>query len=668
MKALTSFFFLTFIVLSSSLISMNCPDPPINDDPCIQSDNPPLLLEEGVSHFGTTCCARGVDDVNPDSTYADFGNIACDSLTTEAAVWYIYQPLAEDDAYHIVLEATDTIGDISPLAVEVYSGGLERGCEDGFTDVIAYSCSDADVSIKLGNCFAPEDYIFIKVVSEQEESLCRDFSLSISALVDSVGHANDCFDAALDLPIELMYYGPIHDYLVCTNGSLDFACPSDTTYGGCEASTVMPTVWYRIETGPIGAQMFTTIETSGWDPIWTVFVGQDCSNLTPISDSDFTCSNEDNTPELYINPVFDGESTYWVMITADPESVPSTGIVDGSFEFCGAVSLSVSMCLGSFEQPHCEDESVVIEVVDREVEGGSLDGPFLPGEEVTIHVSFEYGSEESQGDWLMGFIPMFGDGWDYESLDVISDVPVVDSIPAEWYAEDSDCSPRIQEPNPILCTYRDEDGNLQICNLLCDECEECLDKGMQPQDALPSGFFWVSEGNNIGCENDCTPGEGWGVGRDSARVEWTFSMRVKDEEDFLDCLDKIDLTIGFQTLSQGLAGCWEDAYAECLVDRSMKGPAWEVDCQTLSSSDLEKNKRSIKLQPNPAWDNVLVAYNGEENLEYIIRDIRGQEVAQGRVVNSSETISMYGLSAGLYLISFSTSDKSWRVTKKITKL
>jgi len=554
--------------------------PPINDDPCINDDNPPLDLTGGGSHLGTTCCARGPKDANPDGSLADYENVDCSAVTEDAAVWYMFTPNPDDDGYNIILESGGADPSEGPIAIEVYVGVPDQGCNGGFGQTLASSCADFGVDIKIGNCFAPGEVLFVKVSTGDADENCGEFLITIVPATCGP-MADDCIDLADQTPIEPETPPDFAIVYTCLTGCLDYACPEDDSNGGCGEFTIMPTVWFQVTADDLAQQMFTTVAPNGnWEPIWSVYSGPDCDNLSIVNfGGSPPCSNGDNTPDLHQTSVFDDEENYWISITIDPASLPSTGLDDGSFELCVATTINAIICLGELEGGLCDDESLTMEITDREIEDQPLDGPFCQGEEITINISFFYDASESGADWLIGFVPIFGPGWDLDGFDYSGFAPVGNGMTAVWYEDDGPCAPILQEPNPILCTFTDDDGNLQLCNLLCSPCSECDSPGMLEGDPLPSGYFWVSNGGNPGCDNDCSPGEGWGIGSTMAQIDWTFTLPVKEFDTYEECLENNDLSISFQTFSDGTGGCWEDPVGECLLDRAMFSPPWMIECE-----------------------------------------------------------------------------------------
>jgi len=434
-------------------------DPPINDDPCINSVNPPLDLTEVGTHTGTTCCARGFND--PDNG-EDQQNLDCNTITDDNAVWYTYTIGTDDAGVDVSVTADGITGN---TAIEVYWGQPDAGCTQGlFMETVISNCGPLPFSGKIGNCPPTDgDVLFVKVASTDAD--CGAFSIVLTAGECSQGEGyNTCADAALGEPVEPITNEMFEIDYYCIQGCLDYACPEEDALGGCGAFTESPTVWFQVTADDLASQMFTTVETGGvWTPVWSVYSGPDCDNLTLVNFGGTPpCSDGDDTPELHQTSVFDDEENYWIAITADSNNLPPGGIEDGSFELCVATTINGLICLGELEGGDCGDESLVIEVIERENEDQPLEGPFCQGEEITINISFLYDATESGADWLIGFVPTFGPGWDMEGFDFEANAPTGDGETGEWFTEDGPCAPIIQESNPILCTFENEDGSLEI--------------------------------------------------------------------------------------------------------------------------------------------------------------------------------------------------------------
>lgn len=376
---------------------------------------------------------------------------------------------------------------------------------------------------------------------------------------------------------------------MCASGTLEGATP-DTIQNaiGCDF-TQSATVWFKVVTDDIAAQLFTTVTTQGnWQPMWSVYYGNDCDTLTnAASGSAPPCSKDDDSPDLHQTAVEDGYNTYYVAVSADPNDAP---VDDPQFEICAATIINVVVCLGELGD-NCEpDPSTKIKIVDRQFndlepgmdpETGYL-GPFCPGEEVQVHIEFFYDASETGADWFMGFIPDFGKGWEMEDYDFSFQPPIAsggNGGPGVWHEWDGPCNATMQEPVPHLCTYLDDDGVLRLCNALCESCSDCDELGLEEGDMMPSGYFWTTDGSNAGCmAGSCKPGEQWGIGSVTTQLTWDFTLKVKSFNTLEECLENNDLQITFQSFSDGGLGCWEDPVGECLIDRKQLGPNWQVDC------------------------------------------------------------------------------------------
>jgi hypothetical protein len=369
--------------------------------------------------------------------------------------------------------------------------------------------------------------------------------------------------------------GPTGHGFDCAKGTLEFASPEmiNSLPGDLCHFDENPTVWIRVEIDSLAAQIFSSVTTEGsWTPIWSMYAGDDCDNLIQLGGFGVPfCSNNDNTPDLHQLAIEGHFNVYWLAVSGEGN------IDDPNFELCVATSANAIICLGGFGQECGED--AFISVVDRENEG-SLDGPFCPGEQLTVCVDFFYDASESAGDGLMGIVPIFGNAWDKISFDPIMNSP----SGASWIDYRDSCAAILQEAVPHLFTFYDEEGALQLDNGLC--YEDCPDLGMEVGDTIPSGWFWLTEGLNPACENTCQPGESWGIGSITAQINFCLDLKVKDHVSTLDCMNHDDLQIGFQTFSQGLVGCWEDPIGECLLDFAQYGPSWIVACPIIAYDTL----------------------------------------------------------------------------------
>ncbi|MGE5355184.1 MAG: gliding motility-associated C-terminal domain-containing protein [Deltaproteobacteria bacterium] len=552
--------------------------PPENDSPCMASDFHPYDLGTNGSHGGSTCCAIGAND----DPALDQANVNCNTVTDDNAVWYRAEFAGGTyDGVEINVDGGTVGGNV---AVEVYTGGPDAAC-DGTAHFKASKCNGLPFELRMG-CIPDGDYIFIKVTSTDGD--CGTFSISIEP-VEDCEVADECEDITAAQTLTPITSDDLN--YVCTNGCLDLSCPENPLPAGgngCDFSST-PTVWYYVDTDLLAAQLFTTVTSSSgtWQPIWSVYYGE-CGNLTNAATGNAPpCSNGDNSPDVHQTGADNAVEGYYVAVTYDPNDPPTDGNTE--FEICAATIESIIVCLGDIND-NCEpDPTVEIKITERENADAEPDydpnvgylGPFCPGEEVTVHIEFHYDATDSGADWLIGFCPDFGPGWDMAGYNYDANPPTgTPSGTGQWHEAGDECAPLAAEHFSFLCTYVDDNGILHICNELCENCSECDQPYLDPLDPIPSGWFWLSNGSNATCvSGSCQPHQRWGIGSTQSDVNWDFPLKVKTFDSQEECEENDDLQITFQTFSDGGAGCWEDPVAECLIDRKQLGPLWKINCE-----------------------------------------------------------------------------------------
>ncbi len=546
--------------------------PPINDSPCMANDRPPYDLGTGGSHSGTTCCAVGAND-DPGQ---DQANVSCNSASDDNAVWYrvAYDPASDGVNINIT---GGTIG--GSIGVEVYVGGADAAC-DGTAEFRKSKCDGLPVTDMHIGCLEDGDYVFIKVASSDNDGDCGTFDITVESIKDC-DIADACEDITGAQELDPVTPEDVEVNYVCTQGCLDLACPDPGLPGGCAGFNTQPTVWFQINTDADAAQLYTSVETSGsWTPVWSIFYSpnDDCTDLQNAAGTgSFPCSLDAAPPAP---PLITGvtEGVYYIAVSANDGDV----IDDPNFQVCAATIKNVVVCLGP--DVGCgNDETLVFEVTEREntdaePNGPPYEGPFCPGEEVTVHMQFTYDATQTGDDWIIGLIPKFGDGWDMTGFDFAGNPPSGTPMgAADYYDENGDCPPLVMEKFSFLCTYTDDQGHLRLCNTLCENCP-CTG-GMIEQDPLPSGYFWVQEGTSPDCDaNNCSPSRKYGIGNPISNIEWTINLKVKEFATQDECMANDDLLINFMTFSDGGAGCWDDPIGECLIDKPQFSPAWKVNC------------------------------------------------------------------------------------------
>ncbi len=533
--------------------------PPPGDDPCSDDsflDDDVVDLGTGGSHSNTTCCAIGSTD-DPGQEYA---NAECPSPDDDA-VWYLFEIDPSQDGFVVDLKG---LGSTS-INIEVLSGQSDAGCTGAFTDLLGSYCgNDNSATLFFTICEDTDPFVWIKVFTE--ESGCGTFTIDVSHDT-GCDNNDDCSDSgAPDL-------NPVTDLtgefdFVCTTGCMQFACPEAT--GDC-GFNAMPVVWFQVTPDDDAAQIYANITVLGgsWTPVFAIFEGE-CPDQTIASTMatpgcNINWPNGNNTDQIN-QPVQTVIDTYWIAVGADGD--PQDINENPNFEICVATTINLIICLGDGSCNPAADFALE----DSDIEGQDLgmvdpaDAPVLcQGETVEICSEFFYDASATGVDWLIGIVPIFGDGWNLDDFDPSTADVTGNGMSAQWFDEGEAI---LQEFVGTLCTYTDANGVLQLCNILCGTCP-CT-PGLPAQSELPGGWFWIQDGAGPECDNDGTPGESYGIGSTTANVEFCFELTVR--EDFADETEcnQADLTIGFQTFSDGVAGCWEDPVGECLLDEAQE--------------------------------------------------------------------------------------------------
>lgn len=570
---------LSVFLLFTLQMSAQCDDPnnvPINDSPFLDSDNAgPWDL--ATFHTGSTCCAVGSSD---DPT-ADWPNLECGGASNENAVWYSFTPTGSFEGFIVNVDpAGSSIS--GNMTVEVYSSPIAGGVTNpGNLTLIDASCTDLSVEIDVSVC-DPSLVYYIKVGSSDVE--CGDFTISVDERNSNCA-ADKCVDAEV-----LITETPVRcedgETILSIEGCLGFACPEDINVA-C-MSEEGPTVWYQLDIDSDQATiLLTEVHTDGFDVTWSIWQSttgscDDMINVSepePAPDPAIPCGNP-GLDDIYLKiPIVQDSlgtpATYWIAITALGE------IQDPSFTLNYASSLGCIACSGD-DAFDCDNGDFSASIDGEEVLLEDYQN-FCPGQEVEVCVAFNYNTSGTGNDWLHGMIPTFGNGWDLESVDFEAvDIggqfgQANNFSGAIWVDYEGPCATTTSIYDlPNLCTYTNSDNVLQLCNTVCDPtcpCEGPMVAGSQ----MPSGWFWNTEGGSTTCINgSCIPIESFGFsGGVNVDVDFCFLITTKSL-DAVNCTENRDLSISFQTTSDAVTGCWEDN--PCILDPSMVGPNWEINC------------------------------------------------------------------------------------------
>jgi hypothetical protein len=344
----------------------------------------------------------------------------------------------------------------------------------------------------------------------------------------------------------------------------------------CEIGS-QPTVWFEVTTDGNATLMNIHVTSAQiMAPTISLFQSvQGCSNLQPVgmTQTNLPCYMGSNGEAEALSTSVGSNQTYYIAIG----SLNSNG---GAFEICvNTISVS-SACVTSRD----------IEIVARS-EGGSLAGPFLPGETVSVCFNVNSFTAASNGcQWFQGIVPIFGNGWDPSSFDgngqpleaTINGLPIGESgnglygtATWDWFTDVG-----YHHNNPFL-QVGDLDGNgtVDMCHLLyssdCPDfggltggcCGPCWDN---PGDILPPG--WFAYGINGTCATPGPPvsvdwGDGNSCGGGMGPWSFCFELTVRDFPDCSEDPTTSDLTLGFFTMADGETGSWGGGASVCALDQ-----------------------------------------------------------------------------------------------------
>ncbi len=338
-----------------------------------------------------------------------------------------------------------------------------------------------------------------------------------------------------------------------------------------------PTVWFQVTTDGDATIMNIHVTSSQINsPTITLFYPvQGCSNLQlkPLTQSNLPCILGSNGEAEAIGTSVAYNQIYYIAIG----SINSNG---GVFDLCvNTISVS-SPCVMDRE----------IEITARS-EDGSLEGPFLPGE--TVSICFNVNSFSGAGNgcqWFQGLVPIFGNGWDPSSFDA-NGQPLNATVNGnaigllynglygastwDWFLDVG-----YHYDNSFL-QIGDFDGNgtVDMCHLLYSA--DCPDVGgiqggccgpcwINSGEILPPG--WFAYGINGSCATPGPPisvdwGDGNTCGGGMGPWSFCFDLTVRSYPHCLTDQSTSDLTLGFFTMADGETGTWTGGASICALDQ-----------------------------------------------------------------------------------------------------
>jgi hypothetical protein len=365
---------------------------------------------------------------------------------------------------------------------------------------------------------------------------------------------------------------------VCEDGCNLYASP-DSLVSGCQMGD-FPTVWYHLELDGEAAVMNIEVYSPDFEsPVISVFRPvTGCADLEQVylTNGNLSCIIGSDGVAKAIGTSVDAGGQYYIAVS----SLLSIG---GDFEICISTLSTGSACVLSRD----------LEIVSRS-NGGPLEGPFDPGETVSICMNVNSYTAANNGcQWFQGIVPVFGNGWDPSAFDTLGQ-PVNTTVNGsaigtagngiystatwDWFTDVD-----YHHAHPTY-TIADLDGNgrLDMCNSTYEI--DCPHQGLtaaccNPCWGTPLGVIlppgWFAYGINGSCGTPGPPirvdwGDGNTCGGGMGPWSFCFDLITRDVPDCMGDSTNRDLSLGFFTFADGEVGAWTGDQSVCSYDQPVK--------------------------------------------------------------------------------------------------
>lgn len=456
---------------------------------------------------------------------------------------------------------------------------------------------------------------------------------------------------------------------VCLNGCNLNAAPDDLV-SDCQMGDY-PTVWYEIAVDNAATVLNIEVRSNDFDaPVISVYKSNSgCTNLEQVflTNGNLSCIIGADGLAKAIGTLISGSTTYYI-------AVSSFLSIGGDFEICVSTISKGSYCVISRD----------LQITARS-NGGPFEGPFDPGEKITVCMNVNEFTAAGNGcQWFQGIVPVFGNGWDPTSFDSLGqplNVTVNDSLMGQpgngiygssiwdWFNNVG-----YHFDNSVLKLGDfDNNGRLDLCNGAYESdcplqegitggcCGPCWD---DMGDILPPG--WFAYGVNGSCGTPGPPikvdwGDGNTCGGGMGPWSFCFDLITRDTPDCLGDSTKHDLSIGFFTFADGEVGAWTGISSVCAFDQPLKlsfnalcGKVTRRDPEILPNLCAGDVFQFLIEEPgishwewniSPAWAVPLPVNNGENgyliqgvvnNPNNLVREVKG--IFIGHVAGSQDVV------------------------------
>lgn len=419
------------------------------------------------------------------------------------------------------------------------------------------------------------------------------FSSSLLAL-NSIGQDTCTVNDFCETAIEIQNVSTDSPF-VCVEGCNLNASP-DQSNNLCGLD-VFPTVWYRVHTDNIASFMNIYVNSHEIEaPVITLFqTPSDCGDLFQVSltQNFIPCIVGSDGVATALATYVSINSIYYIAVS----SLNSAG---GKFSLCVNTISTTANCITSHE----------IRVTDRS-DGGSLDGPFNPGERVSVCMNVNVYTGVNNGcQWFQGLVPVFGNGWDPSSFDP-NGQPLNATMNGanigqagnglygqatwDWFV---DVDYHYNDPFRSVLDI-DDNGTVEMCSTLFDPY--CPDLGgmtggcCNPCWGAPLGTFlppgWFAYGIDGSCPTPGPPvrvdwGDGNTCGGGMGPWRFCFDLYIREYPECLGDSTMRDLSLSFFTFTDGETGAWTGDASICAFDQPAK-VRLPLSCTTQTDLGIE---------------------------------------------------------------------------------
>jgi|GEM_PF-1042938 len=334
-----------------------------------------------------------------------------------------------------------------------------------------------------------------------------------------------------------------------------------------------PVVWYTFGTDGNASVANITVTSGDFDaPAFQLFLSLDgtCGSMVPWATGNDCTTGSGGEASITSVDVGGGE-VYFL-------AVGGVNTVGGDFELCISILENLTACTLNADV-----------TVEGRSNNGPLEGPFFPGEVVSICMNVNTYTPVGNGcQWLQGVIPTFGNGWDPNSFDG-NGMPLGAMLGGSGFPAASPIGTAAQWDwlgdvtyHHDNCFYNvgdfDGNGTLDMCNSLYDD--DCSGPGLTggsagpcwqgtPGNQLPYGWYaYGIDGNCTSMIGHPTVDYGDGNTCSSTMGPWNFCFDLTVRS-FPDCQTDettVDLSVGFITVADGEVGSWTGGASICAND------------------------------------------------------------------------------------------------------